>query len=312
MQSEMQSSAICSDVSASTAKEKEFLKMVIPDEAWDALVGHDAILAGGAITSIFSGRCINDFDIYSRSQSTHDSLVSKFSKCMSDKYKSEMSHSFICGKMEKEEAEHYGIEFDISDHPFQLVFPSVACGSVDSILNTFDFTCVQAAFSFKKETFYFHRNFLKDLAKRDLIYNLHRNHELSTTFRVEKYIKKGFFISNFERMKIVVAQNPSFVNTYADFVKELRKITRDPSMSVVHRYLHTYLYGDCVEAKTAERLAGKFDIIDFCEKVEDFCILMGTGEQRQFDWQRDEEDISLGQFYDEREKAEKISQMGNF
>lgn len=313
----MGTSVVCQD--ASTAKEIDFLKLIIPDAIFELLAAHDAVLAGGAISSLFSGRYINDFDIYSRDQARFDSLIkevrqmgiidsdhnslSAFSQTMSLKRITNGTFGISADGLNSDACEHYGIEFDLSEHPFQFVYPDVACGSIDSILNTFDFTCVQAAFSFKSQMFYFHRNFLKDLAKRDLVYNIGRPHELSTQYRIEKYKKRGFTMDNFEMLKVTLSQNPHMVTTYGQLRKELRKVPGDPSMRVVRHYLHKIMTDKNPEV-TKQNEAKKFDLAEFIDKLEEEAKFP-IGDQSGFSRTReDKENMFLNKFYKVKEDNE--------
>lgn len=44
------------------------LKLLITEDIWEVLKEHKAIIAGGAITSIFTNQPINDIDVYFRSE----------------------------------------------------------------------------------------------------------------------------------------------------------------------------------------------------------------------------------------------------
>ena len=268
----------------STAKELRFLETVIPVYMWELLVQYDCVLAGGALTSIFSGQPINDFDIYSRTEESFaNSCKDLPSTNVCSFYKSEFSATLRFDErdsIESSKAEHYGIIHDVSEHPFQFVYPSMTHGGVDSILNSFDFTVCQAAFTFRDKKFYFARSFFKDIAKKELIYNANRKHEISTLYRIEKYKKKGYTISNYELLKIQLLNNPSSIKTYKEFRTELKKIPNDGSIAVVRKYLKERL--DVEDKKLAEeRNAESFDIHLFDERLNEYTIVPISSKRQE-------------------------------
>lgn len=267
----------------STAKELRFLETVIPVYMWELLVQYDCVLAGGALTSIFSGQPINDFDIYSRTEESFANTCKDLpSTNVCSFYKSEFSATLRFDErdsIESSKAEHYGIIHDVSEHPFQFVYPSMTHGSVDSILNSFDFTVCQAAFTFRDKKFYFARSFFKDIAKKELIYNANRNHEISTLYRIEKYKRKGYTISNYELLKIQLLNNPNAIKTYKDFRTELKKIPNDGSIAVVRKYLKERLEVDKPLAK--EREDEPFDIHLFDERLNEYTIVPISSKRQE-------------------------------
>lgn len=207
---------------------------------YEILEKHDCILAGGAITSIFSNADIKDFDIYCRNENSF--FVVK--KELETKLGSPIGHQNSCtfGYLSKEDynaVKSYGVYGDVfshGDHPINLVYPDRACGSMASILDTFDFTVCQGAYSFKNEEFYFSKDFFSHLSKRKLFHTLNRKVDTSVMFRVKKYQEKGFTINNLELLKIQCLLASDQIKTLRDFYNVLLTVPMDKSVENVRRF----------------------------------------------------------------------------
>ena len=92
---------------------------------------------------------------------------------------------------------------------------------VADLLNVFDFTVCQGAFSFIDQQFYFSENFLKDICSRSLIVNKNLEYPLSTLFRTYKYIRKGYNLSPVQVIGLSVQCADLNLETYADYKKHI-------------------------------------------------------------------------------------------
>ena len=66
-------------------KEEYILRKSIGEELVKLFTKHNCVLAGGAITSIFSGNRINDYDIYFHTKVDLDALKEEFKKTPTDR-----------------------------------------------------------------------------------------------------------------------------------------------------------------------------------------------------------------------------------
>lgn len=152
------------------------------------------VLAGGAITSLFTQKEINDYDIYFTKQEWLGRIIAEVAG-VSDmdylalydvKFNFATDRSFLCRTNGSDvQFIHYKIHDDIQ-----------------SIFNSFDFTVNMGAFDFATEEFVFHEDFLHDLARRSLVFNDATDFPIVSLMRAKKYEGKGYNISKAEMLRI--------------------------------------------------------------------------------------------------------------
>ena len=146
-----------------------FRKLILdklPDQCW---------IAGGAIRDYFAqGFITGDIDLFTTDEEIFNVIITFFQK---------EGTSFI--------DTNNSIKFRYKKYTFDVVkrhFPSPI-----KAIDTFDFTICCAAID--KLYLYHHPTFFIDLAKRRLV--IHRlPYPLSTLQRLQKYVKKGYWICN--------------------------------------------------------------------------------------------------------------------
>jgi len=180
--------------------EKKKLTSLLTEEVQDSFERNEAIIAGGAITSIFTNREINDLDVYFRSQE-------KALACVRDMYgKSEFdcpSFDLICtnytdktilftekGKNREDALKVQFIIFRYFTNP-------------DDVFDSFDFTACMGAYDFRDGEFHFHKDFFKHNSQRYLKYNTNTQYPLLSVLRVNKYQEKGYSISKPEMLRVI-------------------------------------------------------------------------------------------------------------
>jgi hypothetical protein len=183
-------------------KEKNLLKKHLGSDIVTLLKTSRAVLAGGAITSIFSGKEINDFDIYFRSYEdliifiknvyNKENLLEEDEWC--DQYFSLIcvNHTNRSILFTKDNVKLQAIHFSFYEQP-------------EDIFKSFDFTINMAAYDFKDDKFIFHEDFFKDLAQRRLTFNPKTDYPIISSLRVSKYLDRGYKISKKEMFKISLA-----------------------------------------------------------------------------------------------------------
>ena len=177
--------------------EKRKLKSLVDKEFMELLAEYDAIIAGGAITSLFCNRDINDLDIYFRSErdlvkvlaaiynkdEIADSEISSFSV-----HVSHLSQRTIMCSQNKQVIQLMTFKY----------FPSA-----QEVFDTFDFTCCMGAYECKKDEFTLHPDFLQHNSQRYLKFNTGTAYPLMSLLRVDKYKEKGYQISKSELLRVV-------------------------------------------------------------------------------------------------------------
>jgi len=182
--------------------EKRKLWSIIPPVMEESLIDNDVIIAGGAITSLFTNREINDVDLYFR---TWENLAD-FLYSLEGTGNIILSYTDKAVLIKSEKILFQAVCFDI--------FPAI-----EDIFNKFDFTVCMGAYSVKESEFYFHPDFLKDNSQRNIRFNPGTAFPLMSLLRVDKYKNKGYGISKTEVLRIALTCMNLKINSY-DEVKE--------------------------------------------------------------------------------------------
>jgi hypothetical protein len=163
-------------------------------QTYDLLKEAKAVLAGGAITSLFCNREINDFDVYLPSKKVlfdilYDIYVTKDSGLW-------VNHITKKSIMTKN-------NFEASEANVQLILCQYF-EKIQDIFSAFDFTVCMGAYDFGREVFVLHEDFLRHNAQRVLRFNPGTLYPLISLLRVSKYQEKGYNISKRDYTAIAV------------------------------------------------------------------------------------------------------------
>lgn len=191
----------------SLQNEAKFILNQLGSGTADILKKNKAILAGGAITSIFSGAPINDFDIYFPT-------IEDFTACNNEL----TTYHRRAAKCKTGNAFTFT---GIANVPVQLIQKIIVSSTVE-IFDAFDFTIVCGAYDFANNKFIFHQDFYKHLAQRQLIYNPAAKWPIAALIRAEKYKKRGFNFSNKEFIKVIAKIISLDLKTNEDVAEQLK------------------------------------------------------------------------------------------
>lgn len=168
----------------------------------------NAIIAGGAIRSVFAGEYISDYDLYFDSE--EDLQIMK--KYLDENFKAVFtSPNAISYKNDK-------ICIQL------IIIPELIGLGYVELLKEFDFTICMGAFSMKENRFYHDKDFLTDLNERRLIFNIKAKYPMASMYRILKYIKRGYKISGLEIVKISLSIHNLKMANYRDLRKQLMGI----------------------------------------------------------------------------------------
>lgn len=198
--------------------EKRKLESLLGEDVYIALCECNAIIAGGTLTSIFSGKEVNDLDIYFK---TPEQAL-EFARMMDDSSETIFFHNTDRSILIKD----FSINKDNGGQDVQMIvykfFPTV-----DDIFKAFDFTVNMAAAEFTLVDeecsffFHFHEDFFNHLAQRRLIFNTGTDYPLVSDIRVGKYEDKGYVISKKEKFKILLSVNKKKIDSWEILKDEL-------------------------------------------------------------------------------------------
>lgn len=197
-------------------KEKALLVQKL-EGLYGILKKYNCYIAGGAITSIFTGAEINDIDVYFKNKKELFSCLVQ-----------EDSFNYILHVSKK------AITVNFSDIPVQFIFMNYYT-KAENIFKDFDFTVCMGAFDLQKDKFILHNDFFKDLAKKQLIFNPKTAFPLISCLRVKKYIDKGYRINNVELIKIILTINDLSIKTYEELEQQLGGMYGEDIMSNIDK-----------------------------------------------------------------------------
>lgn len=185
-------------------REERKLLGLINGSAAELLESHNAIIAGGAITSVFCNREVNDLDVYFRSEQDFMGFLSSlYEGCAFElivTYATNKSVLVIDSK---------------TGQKIQLIYYKFF-ENADAIFADFDFTVCMGAYDMTAKTFHFHADFFKHNAQRYLHFNPGTAYPLISSLRVAKYVDRGYTISKTQMLRIMMKINSIDLVSWAD------------------------------------------------------------------------------------------------
>jgi hypothetical protein len=175
------------------------------EDLYDILGQSGAILAGGALTSLYSNKEINDYDIYFPSEESMMELL--------EEIKGDFSF-IVVGRTKK------SILLRSGEKLIQLICNKYY-STVEEIFNNFDFYINMAAFEFKTGELKLHDKFLVNLASRNLDFNINTLYPIITALRVNKYLDRGYTISKKDFLRIMLCVNKLQIESWEDLKDHL-------------------------------------------------------------------------------------------
>ena len=172
-------------------------------------------VAGGAITSVFCKREINDFDIYFYNKEDFELINSNIGW-----YATKVSES------EK------AVTYNRSGQCFQLI---KLFGTPHEVFNMYDFTINMGALEIEYFTnrdktvswFTFDAGFFPDNSSKSLIFNTNTLYPINSLFRINKCREKGYKINTYEMMKIALRITKLKIETVKDFREQLCGLSKE-------------------------------------------------------------------------------------
>ncbi|MGL5014698.1 MAG: hypothetical protein ACRC6V_10465 [Bacteroidales bacterium] len=164
------------------------------------------VLAGGALTSMFSGQPVNDLDMYFSSPKALSEFL-------------DWNELFIQSATDK------ALTCTIRTAQYSSV--TIQCiyfdyfEKAEDIFESFDFSVNMAAYDFDSGEFVFHPEFFKDLAMKKLVFNPKTCFPIVSMMRTQKYIKRGYTISNKDFRKIILEINKLDLSSKGNFIKQI-------------------------------------------------------------------------------------------
>ena len=197
-------------------REAQELQSNINSKIWESLKKYNCMIAGGAITSIFTHNKINDIDIYFRSNKDYfyfcKELIDKgvFNVlCSTDNAITFVDKIITRLSIEQPKPTLQAICIDYYASP-------------DDIFKSYDFTVNMGAYDFNTDSFVLNDDFVYHNMKRELHFNTSCKFQLDTIFRIDKYVKRGYYISKAEKLKLMLSINSLELNSWEDLTNNIR------------------------------------------------------------------------------------------
>ena len=211
-----------------TIEKNKFLSF-LDEEILGNLEDVGAILAGGAITSVFTNREINDLDIYLPDELSLIKLVGAW-----------FGNTDLCGELTPN-SKGKKRTLSIEDTSFSCIYVSSSSRSItfihndvqiqlmhfkyfnspQEIFDTFDYTCCMGAYSFKEGEFTFHDDFFKHNSQRFLKFNTGTSYPLMSLLRIQKYKERGYNISKSEMLRVVLQCSQVDINSWEEAAEHI-------------------------------------------------------------------------------------------
>jgi len=179
-----------------TQHEKELQQIKV---ASNHFMPKGAFIAGGAITSVFTGKPINDVDFYFKSK---DDFIEAVGLAYED--------GQWCVA-----ASDRAVTFASGDNIIQLMhfdfFPTA-----EAVFDAFDFTVCMAAYDLDKEEFVFHEDFMKHAAQRHLSFHSGTRYPYGSLLRVLKYQQRDYRIGRGDLLRIGLSLQKVKIESWDD------------------------------------------------------------------------------------------------
>ena len=199
-------------------EKKQLRKRIEP--IYEILKASKAIIAGGAITSLFCNREINDIDIYFPSEESLFRTVAgiyndeDFAEIVVDK-----SFDFIVHATTQRSIMGSVKVKGIAERQLIQLMSFRYFKDADDIFNSFDFTCCMGAYDVANDEIILHPEFLKHNSQRYLKFNPNTDFPIMSATRVQKYQEKGYTISKAEYLRVLFTCMKSSITSW-DEAKE--------------------------------------------------------------------------------------------
>lgn len=158
-----------------------------------------SFIAGGAITSVFSGKPVNDYDVYFKDEA---SLLDAIRECY--------GYGMWCACVTDR-----AITFLYNGVTVQLMTFDYFLSPQD-IFDRFDFTCCMGAWCPERKEFTLHDDFMLSLSERALRFNHGTLYPIASQLRVMKYQDRGFSIDRREVLKMAIACSAVRMESWED------------------------------------------------------------------------------------------------
>lgn len=190
-------------------REIQQVKNNVAEELWDLLAEHNCIVAGGAFTSVFSNKPINDVDVYFRDKQSLAAVIEAI-------YNHEIDYSAgrIISFTDKSillTSEGNSVQFIGFDY-FQ---------TIEELFQSYDYTINMIGLNTVDDSLEMHPDAIKHIGQRYLQFNPATAYPLISLLRVAKYKERGYNISKAQMLRLMLAINKLSLNSWDDVINHI-------------------------------------------------------------------------------------------
>lgn len=195
------------------------LKKLMDPDLWNLLADNGCIIAGGAITSVFTNKEVNDVDVYFPSKEAFTNVMSEIyhnwePSLGTGDYGLTAKNSLITHVTKK-------AVLIISENQKIQLIGYAFYKTVPEIFDAFDYTINMGACYMYDGRFTLHADFLKHNAQRYLQFNPNTTYPLISALRANKYRDRGYSISKAQLLRVLLAVNRKNIDSWEKLMDEL-------------------------------------------------------------------------------------------
>ena len=194
------------------------IKKLVSTELWELLADQGCMIAGGAVTSVFTNKPVNDIDVYFPSQEaftkvvteiygrSEHTIITDFDIGFGDAHVLHVTKKALLLQSEQQDVQLIGYQF---------------YKNATEIFDAFDFSINMAALYMKTEEFSMKDTFMKHNAQKYLHFNPKTTYPLISALRVNKYRERGYTISKSQMLRVLLAINLKQIDSWEKLIDEL-------------------------------------------------------------------------------------------
>lgn len=194
------------------------LKAQMSDDLWEVLAENGCMIAGGAVTSVFTNKEINDIDVYFPSKEAFTKVVGE----IYGRYTHGLEGEYCLGYSDARGMHVTKKSLLIMSEGHDVQFIGYAFyPTARDIFKAFDYTINMGACYMYDGRFSLHDEFLKHNAQRYLHFNPATLYPLISILRANKYRERGYTISKSQMLRGLLAVNKKDINSWDKLIDEL-------------------------------------------------------------------------------------------
>lgn len=202
-------------------KEIKKLKALIGEDFYNVLKAAKAYIAGGALTSVFTNKEVNDIDVYFRDGESFVNVLREVYKVEEESVPDDMLDLLSSFQVKVNHVSTRAVLCTSEGGQKVQLIAHQFYEKPEDIFETFDFTINMAVFDLAEESLLMHPDFLKHCSQRYLAVNPKTSYPLISVLRVNKYKDRGYGISKSQLLRLLLAVNALKIDSWDTLFDQL-------------------------------------------------------------------------------------------